>query len=57
MAGVAVTRYDASFPATGGGDEKAVQSRPNTSQSAFPQRFKAEGPEYSQTPKQSPVVC
>jgi hypothetical protein len=37
--------------------KKAVQSRPNTSQSAFPQRFKAEGPEYSQTPKQSPVVC
>ena len=31
MAGVTVTRYDPSFPATGGGDEKALQSRRQTS--------------------------
>ena len=31
MAGVTVTRCDPSFPATGGGDEKALQSKRQTS--------------------------
>ena len=34
----------------GGGDEKALPSRPQASQSATPQRAKAEGPECSKDP-------
>jgi hypothetical protein len=45
MAGATVTRYDASFPAMGGGNEKAFQSRRQTSQGATSQRVDGEGPQ------------
>jgi hypothetical protein len=48
MASGTVTRYDASFPAMGGGDEKALQSRRQTSQGATRQGVEAEGPQCAQ---------
>ena len=50
MAAALWTSYDASFPAQmGGGDEKALPSRRQTSQGATPQGVEAEGPQCAQS--------
>jgi hypothetical protein len=49
MAGALWTSYDASFPAMGGRNEKAFQSRQQTSQGATPQGVEAEGPQCAQS--------
>jgi hypothetical protein len=49
MAGAPWTSYDASFPAMGGRNEKAFQSRQQTSQGATPQGVEAEGPQCAQS--------
>jgi hypothetical protein len=45
MAGAALTRYDARRERAGGGDEEALQSGQQTSQSATGQGVEAEGPQ------------
>ena len=45
MAGALWTSYDASFPATGGGDEKALQSKRRTSHNATPQGGNGKAPQ------------
>ena len=49
MAGATLTRYDASRCHTGGGDEKALQSRRKASQGATPQSVEAEGRQCAKT--------
>jgi hypothetical protein len=51
-----LTRYDPSFPATGGGDEKTLQSRPKTSQGATPQSVEAEGRQRAQSCIPGPFI-